>query len=97
MKRISVIEKAFEISNGVTVQKWIPVSERLPREESMLFQKQNGEDPTYIVMINGAQMPTTLFFDPDNNLWYEMRDDGEVVGYTVTHWMPMPLPLKECE
>ena len=39
------------IANGVTVQQWIPVTERLP-----------AEDGEYIVLIRGATSATTLYY-----------------------------------
>lgn len=60
--------------------RWIPVTEQLPIEWK-----------EYIVMIKGATRPTTLYFNPETVMWYEI-DDGV---YPVTHWMPLPAPPKE--
>ena len=67
------------IANGVTVQKWIPVSERLPEKSAY-----------YIVMIQGALLPTTLYYRRMQNEWVD--DDSEY--YNITHWMPLPQPPK---
>ena len=70
------------VDNGVTVQKWIPVSERLPN------------DPMeYIVMIKGGAKATTLLFDGDS--WFEADDLEFKTYYQVTHWMPLPEAPKE--
>ena len=70
------------IANGVTVQQWIPVSERLP-------------DKNVVVLVHyihsycdtdGYWSICTTFFDGDQfGIW---------VGYKVTHWMPIPEPPK---
>ena len=65
------------------VGKWIPVSERLPEDL--------GE---YIVMIEGAILPSTLWFNPWEEIWYEYYDQEL---YKVSHWMPLPEPPKEEE
>ena len=69
------------ISNGVTVQKWIPVSEP---------PKDTGE---YNVMIYGATKATSLFYDFGNDRWFDIGDEE----FVVTRWMPLPEPPKECE
>lgn len=60
-------------------EKWIPCSERLP--------EKSGE---YNVMIEGAKLPTTLYFEEPDNEW----NDGENV-YSVVAWMPLPAPPEE--
>lgn len=55
-------------------QKWISVDERLP-----------GDLGEYIVMIQGAVTPTTLWYNPWEEVWHE--GDNE---YYVSHWMPLP-------
>ena len=80
------------IANGVTVQEWIPVTERLPKftEEEIEGYRFFGDTffPEFNVMISGATQPTTLYFDGER--WY----DEELHCYCVTHWMPMPEPPK---
>ena len=70
------------IANGVTVQQWIPVSDRLP-------------DKNVVVLVHyihsycdtdGYWSICTTFFDGDQfGIW---------VGYKVTHWMQIPQPPK---
>lgn len=69
------------ISNGVTVQKWIPVSE--PPKEPM----------EYIVMIKGGANATTLLYD--DKQWFEEDAEGWRTYYAVTHWMSFPAPPKD--
>ena len=83
------------IENGVTVQKWIPVTERLPVEESKAFELELKEYPMYIVMIDMAFLPATLYYDWQNDVWFDFRHDGKIDEYDVTHWMPLPEPPKE--
>lgn len=82
------------IANGVTVQGWISVKDRLPKytEEEMERYRFFGDTffPEFNVMILGATKPTTLYFDGEK--WY----DEEGRCYYVTHWQPMPqLPKGE--
>lgn len=68
------------IAKGVTVQRWIPVTERLPEQLK-----------EYIVMIKGATHPTTLYYENFGEFWFDLSDGNE---YVVTHWMPTPEPPK---
>ena len=66
------------IANGVTVQKWIPVSERLPNVGcDVLFICENKR---YGV---GAYSDT-----------YKDFFSGQFPVKGVTHWMPLPQPPK---
>ena len=77
---------AIEIVNQLAEEYkggWIPCSERLP--------EKNG---TYIVMIEKAEFPTTLFYNA--GCWEELIDD-ETIFYSVIAWQPLPQPYKEGE
>lgn len=67
------------IANGVTVQEWIPVDERLP---------QHGD----IVLCNTRYHYEVLQWDGRANRWVNrfMNPKKEY----VTHWMPLPTPPK---
>ena len=72
-------------------EKWIPVTERLPDKEYWEYQKKYSQDKMEVlVMIEGAWIPTTLYFDDDGDF---IDDDGD--AWLVTHWQPMPRPPKE--
>ena len=83
------------ISNGVTVQEWIPVTERLPDEtgrylavKKRIAPDELGGNRTDIVILrffvcDGFRMPTHI---PD---WINKEINEE-----VTHWMPLPQPPK---
>ena len=83
------------ISNGVTVQEWISVNERLPIEESKAHEQEWCEEyPEFIVMIERGRVPTTLYFDLENNKWFRINTALKREEYKVTHWMPLPQPPK---
>ena len=79
------------ISNGVTVQEWISVADRLPDEtgrylavKKRIAPDELGGNRTDIVILrffvdDGFRMPTHI---PD---WI-----NEEINEEVTHWMPLP-------
>ena len=76
------------------VGEWIPVSERLPSEkEAWDYDEEEGiyEPNEFIVMIEGAEVPTVLFYDTKYKEW----SDGLDGVYKVIAWMPLPEPYKE--
>ncbi len=71
------------IANGVTIQKWIPVTERLPDPYVSVLVQMPGENPFPTVregFISKAGIWHSALYD---------RDPDE-----VTHWMPLPEPSK---
>ena len=85
------------ISNGVTVQEWISVDDRLPDEtgrylavKKRIAPDELGGNRTDIVILrffvdDGFRMPTHI---PD---WI-----NEEINEEVTHWLPLPeLPKGE--
>lgn len=74
-------------------QRWIPVSERLPNEDEFIKSyRRNKYAAEFIVMIKGANRPTTLYFTHDGRWTDNMKD-----RYDVTAWMPLPEPYRESE
>ena len=71
------------IANGVTVQEWISVKDRLPEESGM-----------YIVTANDghAQRVSFVQWQKKNRMW---NLTGARSYWRVTHWMPLPKPPKE--
>ena len=79
------------ISNGVTVQEWISVDDRLPDEtgrylavKKRIAPDELGGNRTDIVILrffvdDGFRMPTHI---PD---WI-----NEEINEEITHWMPLP-------
>ena len=73
----------YLISNGVTVQEWISVDDRLPEPFVSVLVQMPGEEP----------FPTVREgFISNDGIWQSAlfrREPGE-----VTHWQPMPQPPK---
>ena len=71
------------IANGVTVQEWVDVKDRLPEESGM-----------YIVTANDghAQRVSFVQWQKKNRMW---NLTGARSYWRVTHWQPMPQPPKE--
>ena len=67
------------LANGVTVQEWISVSERLPEDGQSVLTYKNGicDIQTYEARKNGWVSKS----------WFWSMA-------TVTHWMPLPQPPK---
>lgn len=70
------------IANGVTVQNWIPVSERLPKDDGKVLAivKEDGYNRIAFVFYEGRR-------------WWDCFYDG-FQNINVTHWMPLPEPPK---
>ena len=75
------------IANGVTVQQWIPVSERLPElgQPCLCYKKTHGH-PEYRL---GTYIGAT--FSKNCAAFKSMSHFG-CIG--ATHWMPLPEPPK---
>lgn len=86
------LEKVEELITSYNLsENWIPVDMKLPPEPD---ERINVEDlPDYIVMIKGANLPTSLVYAGDNT-WVATGVGGDV-HYPVIAWMPMPKPYKE--
>lgn len=73
------------IANGVTVQQWIPVTERLP----------NPFVSVLAYLPNHAPCPTVHeCYISGDGIWCSAAVYG-VENDDVTHWMPLPEPPKE--
>ena len=73
----------YLIAGGVTVQKWIPVTERLPenRDDVLLCRKWWNE-------IRNPQMG---WYNEVSGEWFDLSNRAI---RNVTHWMPLPEPPK---
>ena len=79
----------YLIGNGVTVQEWIPVEERLPENDVMVI----GYTPCDGFMFVGYYHEEKKY---DWKVWRiitSMRST-KVITKKVTHWMPLPQPPK---
>ena len=80
------------IAHGVTVQEWISVDDRLPdNKEYDWVLAQVVEDNGFM------HIPTVMEYRQSKNDWFEetygwLSEHNGV--FTVTHWMPLPLPPK---
>lgn len=87
------------IANGVTVQKWIPVSEPPKKDGRYLVAKKLFNKIIWQEVLSfakdGRKVDKYDFHRGWKNVWY--RYDGEW-GYltidNITHWMPLPEPPK---
>ena len=69
------------ISNGVTVQEWISVDDRLPESIAnrvlVVCERSNG----------------VFYAHYEKPFWINLETDKPFIS-TVTHWMPLPQPPK---
>lgn len=76
----------YLLDNGVTVQRWIPVTERLPEEtrvpKDVLVYHKLGNCGMYV---------DRAWYDSDKNKWRSALS----MNMKVTHWMPLSEPPKE--
>ena len=92
------------IANGVTVQKWVPVTERLPEEHDSIFAKLHGTKkwmPAMFRTISDNVLVCVEYKDGARKTEVTHTKDGEwnlailhLQGKRVTHWMPLPEPPK---
>ena len=77
----------FMMANGVTVQEWISVTEKLPEPETDVIAFVGG----YIEILSYR-------YDRRGNLAFMYMDDSgrwhERIRPSVTHWQPLPQPPK---
>ena len=72
------------IASSVTIQKWIPVTERLPKE---------GESVLVFGYWHEKFQPLMCYLSPHRKGEWFTTVAGQQV-YDVTHWMPLPEPPK---
>ena len=86
------------ISNGVTVQEWVPMTERLPeRDKEVLLIVHGWEDRLYYTGCLHRQEAERSWLTGIES----KASDWTIWGFSylrepiVTHWMPLPEPPKE--
>ena len=94
----------FLLDNGVTFQKWIPISERLPEERDSIFKRFHGtklwQDGMFLTVSNTV-LASVLNEDGTRTVKAMHTQGGEwnldsmPWAKCVTHWMPLPEPPKE--
>ena len=71
----------YLLDSGVTVQEWIPVTERLPENIAnrvlVVCERSNG----------------VFYAHYEKPFWINLETDKPFIS-TVTHWMPLPEPPK---
>ena len=77
------------ITNGVTVQEWISVKDKLPDQSGEVLVIVSG-NPQKNITLNAAF--ELAEYDPYDGWIMEMWPEWE--DAVVTHWMPLPLPPK---
>ena len=96
----NVEQAEYLIEHGVTVQEWIPVTERLPeRDKEVLLIVHGWEDRLYYTGCLHRQEAERSWLTGIES----KASDWKIWGFSylrepiVTHWMPMPQPPKEVE
>lgn len=78
------------IANGVTIQRWVPVTERLP--ELIPCNAGTAYSEAVNVCTDGRKVMVAVWDGID---WLCDMDYWEAWGETITHWTPVLLPLPE--
>lgn len=88
----------YLIAHGVTVQEWIPVTERLPeRDKEVLLIVHGWEDRLYYTGCLHRQEAERSWLTGIES----KASDWKIWGFSylrepiVTHWMPLPEPPEE--
>ena len=79
--------KLMEDAPGV--QRWIPVSERLPEKHGKFLVLVPSKIRGY------GYFPLLLWYKPKRGFYDSTTDWGDVEVDDVTHWMPLPEEPKE--
>ena len=86
----------FATKEPIPQSEWIPVSERLPEDETeVLIQIGQSMTVGYHKFDHTIYPPE--FKDENETGWYDSKDDFIGCSFEVTAWMPLPEPYKEAE
>ena len=80
------------------IQKWIPVSERLPDKDGrfLCLTKVIGYNHRILSFAKDGEKVDYYDLTGKKYVWYAYdREWGFVSTNSVTHWMPLPEPPKE--
>ena len=89
-------KNGYEKGKADATPKWIPVTERSPVVEAKAYEQEWCEEyPEFLVMIDRGLLPTTLYYDWENNEWFRINTALKREKYKITHWIPLPEPPKE--
>ena len=89
----------YLIANGVTVQEWISVKDRLPEKDGAYLVTTNSFGDRQSVKLRwfakDGEMVEAYDLAGQKDVWYLYDIEcGYVSIKTVTHWMPLPHPPK---
>ena len=70
---------------------WIPCSKRLPNEEELAKAYVSEDAAEFLVTIEGATRPTTLYFK--NGKWFDVKMNL----YKVVAWKLLPEPYRAAD
>ena len=76
----------YLVSNGVTVQEWISVKDRLPEYSNDGFADA--------VLVTDGFVQHMAYFVGGEWRFAESGEIKEPMWYRITHWMPLPQPPK---
>ena len=76
----------YLISNGVTVQEWISVEDRLP--------EYSDDEFADAVLVTDGFVQHMAYFVGGEWRFAESGEIKEPMWYRITHWMPLPEPPK---
>ena len=86
------------LANGVTVQEWISVDDRLPKETERYLAVKKRIAPDYLGGNRTDIIILRFFVDKGFRMPIHIPDwINEEINEEVTHWMPLPEPPKEVE
>ena len=74
------------VSNGVTVQEWISVDDRLP--------EYSNDGVAEAVLVTDGFVQHMAYFVGGEWRFAESGEIKEPMWYRITHWMPLPEPPK---
>lgn len=78
----------YLLAHGVTVQEWIPVSERLPEDSGLTLVRVD-----FYMWDEKVNVPSLERYVNEEKAWF--CDGAKLTN--VTHWMPLPAAPKEVE
>ena len=83
------------LANGVTFQKWIPVTERLPEDD--LPKDSTSKQIKVLVAYKRGNCAWVIRTQlRQKGRWYGRPDEWDwSVSDPITHWMPLPEPPTE--
>ena len=89
----------YLIANGVTVQEWISVKDRLPEEDGPYLVTTNSfgdrQSVKFRWFAKDGENVDAYDLAGQKDVWYLYDVEcGYVSIKTVTHWMPLPNPPK---